>query len=78
MQGIRTYISTNYTPSARRQYPSAPNETWAFYPDDLQLRSFYEGDTRAALVPFLAYRDLGDTFKWVFYGEWERVPETHI
>lgn len=72
-QGIKTYVSTNYTPAAGQSYPSIPSETWGYYPDDTSLRSYYEGDTRAALVPFLAYRDLGNTFKWVFYGEPSKV-----
>lgn len=35
----------------------------------LQVRSFYAGDSRAALVPFLAYQALGNTFKWLLYGD---------
>ena len=61
-------MSTNYTLRPGQKYPSIPSETWGYYPDDTSLRSYYEGDTRAALVPFLAYRDLGRTFKWLFYG----------
>ena len=68
LQGLRTYVCTNYTETAEHRYPAIDSEHWSFYPDDKPLRSFYEGDTRAALVPFLAYRDLGDTFKWLFYG----------
>ena len=68
-QGIKTYVSTNYTLKAGEEYPSVPSETWGYYPDDTVLRSYYGGDTRAALVPFLAFRDLGSTFKWLFYGE---------
>ena len=68
LQGLRTYVCTNYTETAKHRYPAIDSEHWGFYPDDKPLRSFYEGDTRAALVPFLAHRDLGDTFKWLFYG----------
>ena len=45
------------------------NETWTWYPDDMPLRSLYGGDSRAALVPFIAHRQLGDTYKWLLYGE---------
>lgn len=61
-------MATNYTETEEIKYPAIDSETWAYYPDDVRLRSFYEGDTRAALVPFLAYRDLGPSFKWLFYG----------
>ena len=61
-------MSTNYTEKPGLTYPRVSGETWAYYTDDTVLRSFYEGDTRAALVPFLAYRDLGDTFKWAYFG----------
>lgn len=33
------------------------NETWAFYPDDEPLRTLaLQGDSRAALTPFLAHK----------------------
>ena len=74
---MRTYVSTNYTLKSGQSYPSVPSEIWGYYPDDTSLRSYYEGDTRAALVPFLAFKDLGDTFKWVFYGKASLVlPQT--
>ena len=38
----------NSLPSARRN-----RETFLYWPNDDPLRSFYEGDTRAALAPFL-------------------------
>ncbi len=30
-------------------------------------RSLYPGDSRAALVPFLAHKQFGDTYKWLLY-----------
>lgn len=44
-----------------------------YYHSLLQVRSFYKGDTRAAVVPFLAYKEVGDTFKWLFYGDDDTV-----
>ena len=36
----------------------------------MRLLFRYKGDTRAALAPFLAYRDVPDKdFKWLFYGD---------
>ena len=29
----------------------------------------YKANTRFAVLPFLAYQDLGDTFKWMLLGE---------
>lgn len=70
MQGIRTVISTNSEPTAAIQAEAAQNnETWVFYPDDAPARSFYKGDSRAALAPFLAHKELGDTYKWMLYGD---------
>lgn len=39
----------------------------------MQVRSFYAGDSRAAIVPFLAYQALGESFKWLFYGDDDTV-----
>ena len=47
---------TNYTVNPGREYPTAENEVWSFYPDAQPARSFYPGDDRAALAPFLAHR----------------------
>lgn len=55
-RGMRTFVVTdidntdalNSLPSARRH-----RETFLYWPNDHPLRSFYEGDTRAALAPFL-------------------------
>lgn len=47
----------------------AHNETWMYYPDDTPLRSMYAGDSRAALMPFLAHKVFGATYKWVLYGD---------
>ena len=33
----------------------------------------YVGDTRAAIVPFLAHKQLGDTYKWLLYGDDDTV-----
>ena len=69
-QGIRTVISTNSEATASIQAEAAQNnETWVYYPDDSPARSFYKGDSRAALAPFLAHRELGDTYKWMLYGD---------
>ncbi len=73
LQGMRTFVVTNYTDSAQNPYPREPGESWAFYPDAKPVRSFYPGDQRAALTPFLAYRRLGDTFKWLLYGDDDTV-----
>ena len=35
----------------------------------VQVRSPSKGDTRGALTPFLAFKQLGDTFQWLFLGE---------
>ena len=40
-----------------------------YYPDDIPPRSFYRGDSRAALAPFLAHKEFGDTYKWLLYGD---------
>lgn len=66
---MRTVVITDYPKSKRNRYPSAPGETWIWYPDANPIRSFYPGDQRAALAPFMAYRQLGDTFKWLLYGD---------
>ena len=47
---------TNYTVDPGKEYPTAENEVWSFYPDAQPARSFYPGDDRAALAPFLAHR----------------------
>lgn len=73
VQGMRTLVVTNYTESPRKRYPAAKGETWGYYPDAQPVRSFYPGDQRAALAPFLAFRELGDTFKWLLYGDDDTV-----
>ena len=70
---MRTVVVTNYTDSPQSPYPSARGESWTFYPDAKPVRSFYPGDQRAALAPFLAYKRLGDTFKWLLYGDDDTV-----
>jgi hypothetical protein len=54
-QGVRAFFATN---SSARGTPegAAHGEAWGFYPDAQPLRSFYAGDARAAIVPFLAYQ----------------------
>ena len=57
MQGIRTFYATNYnlTEGNRTAY-AAYNESYAYYPDDSPLHSLaLKGDSRAALVPFIAH-----------------------
>ncbi|KAK9807886.1 hypothetical protein WJX72_012243 [[Myrmecia] bisecta] len=78
-QGVRTYIGGNKEASdTERAESAAYNEVLGFYPDDDPPRSFYAADSRAALMPFLAHRqvlcieiakDLGDTYKWLLYGD---------
>ena len=57
MQGIKTFIATNYNlTEGNRTAAAAHNETYAHYPDDSPLHSLaLKGDSRAALVPFLAH-----------------------
>lgn len=70
MQGIRTLIATNSDISDDiRAEALQHNETWIYYPDDIPPRSFYRGDSRAALAPFLAHKEFGDTYKWLLYGD---------
>ncbi len=74
LQGVRTFIANNNPVDdaqveSGRQY----NETWSYYPDDVPLRSLYGGDSRAALVPFLAHTQLKDTYKWLLYGDDDTV-----
>ncbi len=47
---------------------SANIEGWAVYAHDDPVRSYTPLATLSALGPFLAYRDLGDTFKWAYFG----------
>ena len=68
---MRTFVVTNYTEGSGNVYPAI--ETWAYYPDAEPVRSFYPGDQRAALAPFLAHRELGDSFKWLLYGDDDTV-----
>ncbi|KAK9816820.1 hypothetical protein WJX72_005362 [[Myrmecia] bisecta] len=73
-KGVRTLIAGNVEPSPAQVEEGRPfNETWTWYPDDAPLRSLYGGDTRAALVPFMAHRQLGDTYKWLLYGDDDTV-----
>ena len=69
-QGTRTLIAANFHPSeAMLADGRAHNETWVYYPDDVPLRSMYAGDSRAALMPFLAHKVFGATYKRVLYGD---------
>ena len=74
VQGVRTYVAGNSpAPNALVQEGKRHNETWSYYPDDAPLRSLYGGDTRAALVPYLAHASFGDTYKWLLYGDDDTV-----
>ena len=73
VQGMQTFVVTNYSEDASQSYPSSQSEMWGHYPDAEPARSFYPGDDRAALAPFLAYNALGDTFKWLLYGDDDTV-----
>lgn len=73
-QGVRTYVAGNSpAPDVLVQEGKLHNETWSYYPDDAPLRSLYGGDTRAALVPYLAHASFGDTYKWLLYGDDDTV-----
>ena len=79
MQGMRTFVAGNSpAPDVLVQAGKKHNETWSYYPDDVPLRSLYGGDTRAALVPYLAHAAFGDTYKWLLYGDDDTVwfPES--
>ncbi|KAK9848859.1 hypothetical protein WJX84_012447 [Apatococcus fuscideae] len=73
-KGVRTFIANN-NPVDPEQVEAGKefNETWSYYPDDVPLRSLYGGDSRAALVPFLAHTQLQDTYKWLLYGDDDTV-----
>ncbi|EIE25857.1 hypothetical protein COCSUDRAFT_46409 [Coccomyxa subellipsoidea C-169] len=71
-QGAQTFYATNHE-GPRANDSVTFGENWGYYPDAEPLRSFFAGDPRAAIVPFLAYKDLNDTFKWLFYGDDDTV-----
>lgn len=74
MQGMRTFVAGNSpAPDVLVQEGKKHNETWSYYPDDMPLRSLYGGDTRAALVPYLAHASFGDSYKWLLYGDDDTV-----
>lgn len=71
-QGLQTYLATSYEENATASllYDSELNETWKYYPDDNPQRSWYPGDSRAALAPFLAFKNMRNKkFRWLFYGD---------
>eukprot|EP00891_Asterochloris_glomerata_P009889 jgi/Astpho2/9889/fgenesh1_pg.00152_%23_12_t len=73
-KGMRTFVAGNTPPSDTQvEEGKRFNETWSFYPDDVPLRSMYGGDSRAALVPYLAHKALGDSYKWLLYGDDDTV-----
>jgi hypothetical protein len=53
LQGIRTFLATN-GPLPQDNLTSLG--VWGRYPDDDPQRSLLNGDSRAALVPFMAHR----------------------
>lgn len=53
VQGLRTYFATN-GPVPRDNLTSLGE--WGIYSDDDPQRSLLKGDSRAALVPFMAHR----------------------
>ncbi|BDA47330.1 hypothetical protein COCOBI_10-1760 [Coccomyxa sp. Obi] len=71
-QGVQTFYATNHE-GQRPNDSSLFGESWGYYPDAKPLRSFFAGDPRAAMVPFLAYKGLNDSFKWLFYGDDDTV-----
>lgn len=73
-KGVRTFVAGNTpAPDVLVQEGKLHNETWSYYPDDSPLRSLYGGDTRAALVPYLAHDSFGDSYKWLLYGDDDTV-----
>ncbi|KDD73155.1 hypothetical protein H632_c2477p0 [Helicosporidium sp. ATCC 50920] len=71
---IRAFIANNNPPSKKVVEEGLKyNETWSYYPDDHPRRSLYAGDTRAALVPFLAHRHFGETYRWLLYMDDDTV-----
>ena len=50
-------------------------ERYGYFPDEgtdflgPARHGRYDGDSRAVAAPVLAYRQYGDTFKWMLYGE---------
>ncbi len=64
-QGLRTLVATNETPPVWKVKEGRKhNETWTWYPDDEPLRSLYAGDSRAAMVPFIAHKAFEGKYKW--------------
>lgn len=61
-QGVRAFFATNSSSVNGTLDALASSESWAFYPDASPMRSFYAGDPRAAIVPFLAYQCVLTTF----------------
>ncbi len=55
MQGVQTFFTTNHE-GERPGDSAAHRETWGYYPDAKPIRSFYEGDARAAIAPFQAFQ----------------------
>lgn len=55
MQGVQTFFTTNHE-GDRPANSSIYWESWGFYPDAKPIRSFYEGDARAAIAPFQAFK----------------------
>jgi hypothetical protein len=66
-QGMRLYVVSN-TSRDNKAVSSARIEGWTVYNTDLPVRSYSPTATLTALGPFLAYRNVKDTFKWVFIG----------
>ncbi len=55
LQGVRTFYATNHV-GQRPNDSSLVGESWGYYPDAKPPRSFFAGDPRAAMVPFLAHK----------------------
>lgn len=50
-----------------RHFGRSLNETYLSWPDRPDPRK--PGDSRVAMVPWLAHRALGETYKWFLYGD---------
>ncbi len=50
-----------------RHFGKSHNETYLSWPDRPDPRK--PGDSRVAMVPWLAHRALGETYKWFLYGD---------
>ncbi|CAL8466520.1 g6056 [Coccomyxa elongata] len=67
-KGMRAVVALVQEPTdVEKAEAAANNETWVTFPDDSPRRSpFFAGDSRAAMA-------LGDSYKWLLYGDDDTV-----